>query len=87
MIMNDFDRDWHSGVEISLGDIGSYHVVSSTREAALFLIESWPVRRGDAYARALKACLDVIANEETDEVARTAFIAAAEEAKIAVHRH
>ncbi|MGO4439017.1 DUF982 domain-containing protein [Rhizobium sp. RAF56] len=88
MGMNDFDRTWHVGVEVILeDDVEEYHLVSSTREAALFLIESWPARRGRAYARALKACLDVIADEEGEEEARTAFVAAVEEARIDVRRH
>lgn len=87
MGMSDFDRNWPAGVDIALDDMDGYQTISSTREAALFLIESWPSRQGRAYARALKACLDVIADEETDEVARTAFIAAVEEAKIDVRRH
>ena len=61
--------------------------VQSTRDAFLCLKNHWPVPDGHGGARsaALAACDRVIDGQDEPDVARAAFIKAAEEAQFAVH--
>lgn len=75
---------WDKPVEIELGRIGHCRVVTSTREAAECLMTRWPEAGGPAQAAARRACLEVLEGNAPPEVARQAFIDAAEEAGIFV---
>ncbi|PDT49743.1 DUF982 domain-containing protein [Sinorhizobium fredii] len=61
--------------------------VQSTRDAFLCLKNHWPLPDGDGSARsqALVMCDRVIEGQDEPDVARAAFIKAAEEAHFAVH--
>jgi hypothetical protein len=79
------DRNyWDKGVVISTKKTGQYRVIRSTDEAALWLLEHWPIEEGPAYLQARIACLNVLEGNEPVDVARSAFIAAAKEARIFV---
>ncbi|KAB1087875.1 DUF982 domain-containing protein [Neorhizobium galegae] len=78
---------WSEPVEIELGSIGSYRVISDTEQAAEALLFRWPVDKGKAFTSAKRVCLAVLEGEnETFEDARNAFLAAAEEADVSVRQ-
>jgi hypothetical protein len=61
--------------------------VESVRAAREALATGWPTGgRGRAYRAALKACQDALADELDTDAARQAFIAAALEVGVFVHR-
>lgn len=70
---------WNKPVEIELGRIGHYRAVTNTREAAECLMTRWPESGGPAHAAARRACLEVLEGKIPPDVARQAFIEAAEE--------
>lgn len=74
-------RRFHKPVIIQPGRIDRDRVVSTVREAAEILLRDWP-QEGDTRTRAMKACLDVINGKKPPSTARTAFIAAAKDARI-----
>jgi hypothetical protein len=77
---------WASPVEVELHGIGRYRTVTGTKHAAECLLTLWPVNDGEAYQRALSDCLAALDGERSPEAARSAFIRAADEARIFV-RH
>lgn len=80
------DKRWSKGVELEIHGPGKYRNVLSTREAAELLLMNWPVEGGEAHLLARRACLAVLEGEEQPEVARQAFIKAAEEAGIFIRK-
>lgn len=72
--------DWPAGVAINLDAIGGPFIVESTREAAILLMDHWPVGQGTAFLHALDLCADALGDDVPAEEARLAFVAAAEEA-------
>ncbi|MBB3237372.1 DUF982 domain-containing protein [Phyllobacterium endophyticum] len=66
-----------------LGDSGETKSVASVGEAALWLVEHWPVQ-GEKFKLARQACLDALDGEITCTECRDAFIEAAREADIYV---
>ncbi len=75
---------WNKPVEVELGRIGHFRAITSTREAAECLLTRWPESAGPAHAAARRACLAVLEGKAEPEVARQAFIDAAEESGIFV---
>lgn len=58
--------------------------VTSTADAANYLLYHWPIGGGRKHLAARKACLDVLEGLKAAHVARKAFAAAADEADILV---
>lgn len=71
-------------VIISFGDANAYATISSVEEAAEELLTEWPIDDGERYYEAVKACLDCITSDANPDVARTAFVKAAEEAGLSI---
>ena len=64
---------------------GRFRNINSVAEAAEMLLFQWPeAGRGPAYAAATRACLNALEGKATTEVARRAFMIAAQEAGIFV---
>jgi hypothetical protein len=61
----------------------SAQTIRSARDALRILFNAWPVAEGKAYFSALQLCDGVAIGNASPEEARLAFLAAAEEAKIA----
>ena len=74
-------RRFHKPVVIQPGRIDRDRVVTTVREAAQILLRDWP-HESDKRTRAMRACLDVINGHKPPSRARTAFIAAAKDARI-----
>ncbi|WP_354532474.1 DUF982 domain-containing protein [Pseudorhizobium tarimense] len=62
-------------MEVELGAVGSYRVISDTVQAAEALAYQWPVRTGPQWLTAMQACLDALEVQVDAEVARKSFIA------------
>ena len=77
-------KRWNKAVEVETEKIGRIRDITSTEEAARFLLERWPVEPGPLHTEAQIACLAVLDGEMPPEHAREAFIAAAVEADILV---
>jgi hypothetical protein len=77
---------WQRPVEIELHGIGKYRTITGTRHAAECLLTLWPVDDGKAYNQALADCLAALDGEKPPEVARRAFIRAADEAHVYVRQ-
>ncbi|MBB4349322.1 DUF982 domain-containing protein [Aliirhizobium cellulosilyticum] len=71
-------------VIISIGDANADLIINSVEEAAEELLSEWPIDDSDRYYEAVKACLDCITSDANPDVARTAFVQAAEEAGLAI---
>ena len=64
---------------------GRFRNIHNVRAAAEMLLFEWPEQgRGLAYAAATRACLNALEGKATTEVARRAFMIAAQEAGIFV---
>jgi hypothetical protein len=73
---------WERPVMLVCKASGQLLVVTTTEEAFEFLTKKWPISSGREYFTALELC-DRVSSGDTDrELARLAFIAAAEEAAI-----
>ncbi|SIQ79208.1 Protein of unknown function [Rhizobium sp. RU35A] len=75
-------KAWKKSVVVRLGDPAEDVVIDSTQAAAWAMIEDWPLDEGPALDRALLVLAAVDAGRQTDDAAREAFVAAAEEAAI-----
>lgn len=73
---------WSEPIEVELGAIGSYKVITDTEQAAHALLYEWPTDQGVAYSNAKRVCLAVLEGEQEPDQARAAFIAAAAEADV-----
>ena len=78
------DRLWSEAVILEAGENRVLRV-QSTRDAFLCLKNHWPIADGEAKRDAFVACERVIDGDDEPDVARTAFIKAAEEAQFSVH--
>ncbi|WP_097142179.1 DUF982 domain-containing protein [Rhizobium subbaraonis] len=77
-------KRWNKAVEVETERLGRIRDITSTEEAARFLLERWPVEPGPAHLKARIACLSVLEGKRQPDHAREAFVAAAEEAGILV---
>jgi hypothetical protein len=77
-------RLFHRPVVVQTGRLDRERVVASTRDAAEVLLKDWPLAESSKRTRAMEACLSVIRGEKPPSAARSAFIAAAREAKVLV---
>ncbi|MDX0758298.1 DUF982 domain-containing protein [Sinorhizobium medicae] len=78
------DRLWSEAVILE-GGKNRVLRVQSTRDAFLCLKNHCPIADGDAKRDAFAACERVIEGNDEPDIARSAFIKAAEEAKFSVH--
>jgi hypothetical protein len=78
-------EDHFEVVTIETDEPGRLINVTSTRQVAERLTKGWPAaRRGAAYTRAVKACMDNFSGKKNIEAVRAALIDAAKEADIFV---
>lgn len=80
--MTEADFTWTVPVELEL-PCGLTRRFLNAYDALDFLDAEWPTRRGPAYERALRLCRNALRGSHAAELARTAFIAAADEAGMA----
>jgi hypothetical protein len=65
----------------------SFVVVKNSLEAAEYLVHSWPRRSGLAFSYALETCRAALDGRASEEEAQRSFLAAAQEAELAVTIH
>lgn len=80
-------HDWHDTVILANADAEVFVLVHNTLEAAAYLLEFWPEEHGAAFFEAIRLCEDAFDGEAEEEEVHDAFIAAAQEAHIAVTIH
>jgi hypothetical protein len=80
-------KNWRRVVIVSPDPARPFDEVRNSLEAADLLIHGWPIRSGKAFTLALKACVDALDGNASDEDARTNFLAAAREAEVAITVH
>jgi hypothetical protein len=69
---------WSSTVTIELGGQSRrFARITTTRDAASYLIEEWPGSRDTAYKEAIVTCTKALKGEATDETAFSSFVQAA----------
>jgi ribosomal 50S subunit-associated protein YjgA (DUF615 family) len=73
---------FHLPVVVQPRRIDRDRVVTTPAEAAEMLLRQWPDGEFSKRVKAMQACLKVIRGEKPPHIARTAFIAAAKEARI-----
>jgi hypothetical protein len=74
---------WDCTVTIVSPDSTPRHVhISSTRDAAAFLLEHWPGSKDDVYEKAIALCSHAIKGVISDHYARLAFVRAASASSI-----
>jgi hypothetical protein len=79
------DKPFDKAVQVHGRRAGQVRNVTSTREAAEWLLHNWPSEIDTAKARAArKACLEVLEGQRKAAAARQAFREAAEEAGILI---
>ncbi|QND60584.1 DUF982 domain-containing protein [Mesorhizobium huakuii] len=71
-------------VIIEMRKPGAFRTIVSVSEAAIFMMERWPAEHGTLYIAALQACTGRITTTAEIEMARQAFLAAAQEAGLLV---
>ncbi len=77
--MNEYNFTWNRPVELEL-TCGLTRRFQDAYDALDFLDAEWPTRRGPAYDRAIRLCRNALRGGPAAELARAAFIAAAEDA-------
>ena len=77
--MTEYDFTWNRPVELEL-PCGLTRRFQNAYDALDFLDAEWPTRRGSAYERAIRLCRHALCGVPAAELARAAFLAAAEEA-------
>ena len=75
-------RHWNFPVMIACPRSGQVYTVATTADALNMLTTTWPVADGKAFVNALEVCEAVTTGTATPEDARTAFLEAADEAKV-----
>ena len=76
--MTEADFTWNIPVELEL-PCGLTRRFLNAYDALDFLEAEWPTRRGIAYQRAVLLCRNALRSPRASELARAAFIAAADE--------
>ncbi len=80
-------HNWHESVILADAKAGVFVLVHNSVEAATSLMECWPEQHGEAFFEAIRICADAFDGEAEEEDVRDAFLAAAQEAHIAVTVH
>lgn len=78
------DEPFDVSVTVETERLGRMMTVTGTAQAAQFLLERWPEKRGPKYRTAVKAMMDVMEQRKAVATARKAFVAAAKEADVFV---
>ncbi|WLR92197.1 DUF982 domain-containing protein [Shinella zoogloeoides] len=73
---------WSEPVTFETQRLGQYRTIISAEEAAGILMGEWPIEDGSALRAACEACLDALEGRGDPEVARSAFLRAADEANV-----
>ncbi|MGJ7043535.1 hypothetical protein J2Y63_006819 [Shinella sp. BE166] len=76
--------EWAEPITFETHKLGAYLTISSTAEAARVLLDYWPAKHGKALKRAKATCLAVLQGNGNPEIARKAFLTAAEEAGVLI---
>lgn len=77
------DQRFDQPVRVALGPSGNVtYTVDRVAQAADILLNRWPTEAGKKHLAARRACLAVLEGLKDAQVARKAFVAAAEEADI-----
>lgn len=76
-------QPWSRPVQFQTA-VGKSRILVSTEEASHFLRFDWPKLNGPMLIDAQRTCLDVLSGLGKPDEARTAFVAACEEANIRV---
>ena len=73
---------WDRPVTYETTKVGLYRTITTTADAAHVLLTDWPIKEGEALARARETCLAVLEGRKPADAARKAFLAAAKEAGV-----
>ena len=73
---------WNKPITFETMRLGQYRTIASAEEAAGVLIGQWPREDGKALRKACEACLDALEGKKDPNLARRAFLKAAEEAEV-----
>lgn len=77
-------QNWHMPVVLANAQAEACVVVHNSFEAAAYLLDFWPKQDGEAFFEAIRLCADAMDGEVDEEEVRSAFLAAARDANIAV---
>ncbi len=69
---------------IAAQDGDEIHSINSIAQAIEYLTTKWPIRYGDAFEEALQACVDGVKGRVSPEQVRSAFLKAADAARMRV---
>jgi hypothetical protein len=74
---------WNSTVTIELqGETRRFARITTTRDAASYLIAQWPGSRDTAYQEAMITCTKALQGELGDEIAFSSFVRAAASSRL-----
>lgn len=76
--------NWSNPIVVDIGS--TRHIVRGAAEASWLLADKWPVVAGKPFMNALRACAAELSGDRNAQ-ARTAFIEAAHDAKLAISAH
>ena len=80
-------HDWQVPVVVANAEADVFVLVHKAYEAAAYLLEFWPKQDGEAFFEAIRICADAFDGAVPEEDVRSAFLAAARDADIAVTVH
>lgn len=80
-------QNWQLPVVLVNPEADAFVVVRNSLEAAAYLMDFWPKPRSLAFYQAIRLCADALDGEVADEDVRSAFLAAAYDANIAITVH
>ncbi|WP_315928971.1 DUF982 domain-containing protein [Mesorhizobium sp. SP-1A] len=69
-------------VSVAVGVAGNVRIVESAREAIKMLSENWRSQGSEKHKAATRACQAAVRGDTAPDVARQAFVDAAEEARV-----
>lgn len=75
---------WNKPICFEAASSHEWRIVNSTAEAALILMNQWPLASGKKLVKAKKVCIKVLEGKRSVDKARVAFMKAAKEARIPV---
>ncbi len=75
---------WNKPICFESASSHEWRIVDSTAEAALILMNQWPLATGKKLLKARKICIKVLEGKGSVDKARMAFVKAAKEAHIPV---
>jgi hypothetical protein len=69
-------------VSIAVGIAGDVRIVENARDAMALLSGNWREQKSERYRAARRACQDAMRGDVSPEIARQAFVDAADEARV-----